>query len=70
MKYYLQPALLAPPPPLRIKKQEYEQLTEARSLLNAAFPLEENFNLLIGNYLELENSDAFRRGVSHGSTAS
>jgi hypothetical protein len=56
MRYYLQPALLAPPKPLRITKGEFENLAKARQTLTTAFPLEENFDLLIGNYLELEGT--------------
>ncbi len=54
MRYYLQTAILAAPRPLRISKSEFEQLMRARTTLTAAFPLEENFDLLLGNYLELE----------------
>ena len=54
--YYLQSAVLAPPPPLRITKNEFEGLVDARQKLVAGFPIEENFDLLIGNYLELEQT--------------
>jgi len=54
MRYYLQTAILAAPKPLRISRSEFEQLVQARATLIAAFPLEENFDLLLGNYLELE----------------
>lgn len=54
--YYLQPAVLAPPPPLRITKNEFEGLVDARQKLVAGFPIEESFDLLIGNYLELEQT--------------
>jgi hypothetical protein len=56
MKYYLQPALLAPPPPLEISQQEYDFLRNSREVLEAAFGIEENFDLLVGNYLELEHA--------------
>lgn len=56
MKYFLQPALLSPPPPLEISEQEFLDLKDAKVVLNAAFAIEENFDLLIGNYLELETS--------------
>lgn len=56
MKYILQPALLAPPPPLEISEEEFRALKGARQVLNAAFAIEENFDLLIGNFLELETS--------------
>ena len=54
--YYLQPAVLAPPPPLRITKNEFESLIDARQKLVSGFPIEENYDLLIGNYLELEQT--------------
>lgn len=57
--YYLQPAVLAPPPSLRITKKEFEGLVDARKKLVAGFPIEENFDLLIGNYLELEQTSLF-----------
>jgi hypothetical protein len=56
MDYYLQPAFLAPPPSMEITEGEYQDLLSSRIVLNAAFSLEENYDLLIGNYLELENS--------------
>jgi hypothetical protein len=56
MKPYLQPALLSPPPPLEIEEAEYSLLLQSRPVLNAAFSFEENYDLLIGNYIELENS--------------
>ena len=56
MNPYLQPALLSPPPPLEITEAEFLSLKRSRPILNSAFSLEENYDLLIGNYLELENS--------------
>jgi hypothetical protein len=56
MDFYLQPALLAPPPPMEITEDNYFALKWARSVLNAAFSFEENYDLLVGNYLELESS--------------
>ena len=56
MKPYLQPAFLTPPPPLEIEEYEYSLLERSRPVLNAAFSFEENYDLLVGNYLELENS--------------
>lgn len=56
MTYYLQPAVLGPPPPLKITKKEFEGLVDARQKLVAAFPIEENFDLLVSNYLELEQT--------------
>jgi hypothetical protein len=54
--YYLQPAVLSSPPPFRITKMEFEGLVDARQKLVAGFPIEESFDLLIGNYLELEQT--------------
>ena len=54
--YYLQPAVLAPPPSLRITEKEFAGLVDARQKLVAGFPIEESFDLLIGNYLELEQT--------------
>lgn len=56
MDYYLQPAFLSAPSPLGIARDEYHALIDARLILNAVFSFEENYDLLIGNYLELENS--------------
>jgi hypothetical protein len=56
MRYVLQPRLLSPPPPLDISADRYRAIKEARNTLTAAFELEENFDLLVGNYLELEQS--------------
>lgn len=56
MKPFLQPALLSPPPALEISEAEYRQLYHARPILNAAFSFEENYDLLVGNYLDLENT--------------
>lgn len=56
MKPYLQPARLSPPPPLEITEAEFLSLKRSRPILNSAFAFEENFDLLVGNYLEFENS--------------
>jgi hypothetical protein len=56
MKPYLQPAHLSPPPPLEIEESEYVLLQRSRPVLNAAFSFEENYDLLVGNYIELENA--------------
>ena len=56
MKYHLQPALLSPPPALDITGTEYFSLKRSRQVLNAAFSFEENYDLLVGNYLEFETS--------------
>jgi hypothetical protein len=56
VNFYLQLAVHAPPPPLEISESEFIGLQHARKVLNAAFSFEENYDLLIGNYLEIENS--------------
>lgn len=56
MSAYLQPAVLDPSPSLDITDEEFLLLKHSRAVLNAAFSFEENYDLLIGNYLELENS--------------
>src|SRR5689334_12950264 len=56
MSPYLQPAYLSAPPPLNITEEEYALLKQSRQVLNAAFSFEENYDLLIGNYLEFESS--------------
>lgn len=56
MPPYLQPALLAPPPALEITDEEYSSLKAARPILSAAFSLEENYDLLIGNFVEFEKA--------------
>lgn len=56
MEHILQPAILSPPPPQSIGANTFSRLKEARGLLNAAFSIEENFDLLVGNFIELETS--------------
>lgn len=56
MEYFLQPAILAPTKPMEILEDEYHLLVKSKEVLNAAFSLEENFDLLLGNYIEMENS--------------
>lgn len=56
MKHYLQPAFLSPPPALEITELEYLSLQRSRPILDAAFSFEENYDLLVGNYLEIEKS--------------
>lgn len=50
------PDLLDPPPPLEISKSDYLSIVKSRTVLNAAFSIEENYDLVIGNYLELEKT--------------
>ncbi len=41
---------------MEIQESEYLLLQRARPVLNAAFSFEENYDLLVGNYLELESA--------------
>lgn len=56
MKHYLQPCVLGAPPPLDLTEAQYRELENASKILNAAFALEENFDILLGNYVELEST--------------
>jgi len=56
MDFYLQPALLSAPPSMEISEEEYQSLHNARKVLIAAFSFEENYDLLVGNYVEIMNS--------------
>jgi hypothetical protein len=56
LKYALQPDLLAPPPAQPITKEHFDRLKEARAVLIAVFDIEESFDLLVGNYLEMEGA--------------
>lgn len=56
MKYFLRPSFISPTLAMEITEEEYTQLHISKVTLDAAFSLEENYDLLIGNYLELEQS--------------
>jgi len=56
MNFYLQTAYLSRPPALEITESEYQILKKSSLVLNAAFSFEENYDLLIGNYLEFETT--------------
>jgi hypothetical protein len=56
MDFFLQPDHLGPTKPLEIPEDEYHLLVKSKKVLNAAFSMEENFDLLIGNYIEMETS--------------
>lgn len=56
MNYYLQIAAIGLTPTLKISKKEFDGLSNARQKLIAGLPIESNFDLLVGNYLELEQS--------------
>ncbi len=54
MTPYIQQNIIGNAPQLPISEQEFEALAEARTVLNAVFELEESYDLLIGNYIEVE----------------
>jgi hypothetical protein len=56
MEYVLQPELLSPPPAQPITEERFNHLKTARTVLIAAFDIEESFDLVVGNYLEMEGS--------------
>jgi hypothetical protein len=56
MDYFLMRAVLAPSTKLEISQQRYDEIKKARQILSAAFSLEETYDLLVGNYIELETS--------------
>jgi hypothetical protein len=56
MDYFLKPIFLDPSISIQITKDDYYALARASEILHAAFQIEENYDLLIGNYLELETA--------------
>ncbi|MBP6366198.1 MAG: hypothetical protein KA343_02545, partial [Nitrosomonas sp.] len=54
MKYQLTLAILGPRQELEIDKERFDSLKGARHTLIEAFALEEKYEILISNYLELE----------------
>lgn len=54
MKYVISTRGLGNYPELEIKKENYDQLKMARLCLSAAMALEEKYELLISNYIDLE----------------
>lgn len=54
MKYLLTLAILNPHQELEIDKERFDSLKKARRTLSEAFALEEKYEILISNYLELE----------------
>jgi len=54
MTTYIRQNILGNAPQLPINDQQFEDLANARIALNAAFALEESYDLLIGNYVEVE----------------
>ena len=54
MTPYIRQNILGNAPELPINEEQFEELAEARIVLTAAFGLEESYDLLIGNYVEVE----------------
>lgn len=54
MTSYIRQKILSNAPALPITETQFNELSEARSVLAAAFGLEESYDLLIGNYVEVE----------------
>lgn len=54
MKSFVQPRLLNAPPRMEIEAGRYASLRNAREVLSAAFEVEESFDLLLGNYVDVE----------------
>lgn len=56
MRYFLQPAYISPHPRIEITSHEYEAIRCARAVLAAAFSIEEIYDLLIGNYFDIDSA--------------
>jgi hypothetical protein len=54
MKHYLRIQAMGHFPELPISEDEFQAIKTARAVLSAAFALEESYDLLISNYVELE----------------
>lgn len=54
MNTYLRQHVIGPAPEVPISDAQFEAAKSARVVLTAAFALEESFDLLIGNYIEVE----------------
>lgn len=54
MSSYIRQNVLSRVPELPISDEQFEAAAQARLVLNAAFALEESYDLLIGNYVEVE----------------
>lgn len=54
MKYFLRKAVLAKVPEVEISENEFFLLGSAKQTLNSAYAIEEKWEILIHNYLELE----------------
>ncbi len=56
MDFYLRRAVLDASIKLEISQQQYEEIKNARHILSVAFSFEETYDLLVGNFIELESS--------------
>lgn len=54
MTPYIRQNILGNAPQLPISEEQFDELAEARTVLTAAFGLEESYDLLLGNYVEIE----------------
>jgi len=54
MRYILRKDVIAPVPEVEISVEEYARLEHARKVLTSAFAIEEKYEILISNFLELE----------------
>lgn len=54
MNCYLRQNVIGQVPELPISNEQYEAVADARSILASAFAIEESYDLLIGNYVEVE----------------
>lgn len=54
MSSYLRQNVIGRVPELPISDEQYEAVVDARAILTSAFTIEESYDLLIGNYVEVE----------------
>lgn len=54
MRCYIRQNVIGPVPELSISNEQYETVVDARTTLTSAFAIEESYDLLIGNYVEVE----------------
>ena len=54
MKYLLCKVVLGNVPEIEITAEEYAEFEKARNILSSAFAIEENYEILITNYLDFE----------------
>jgi hypothetical protein len=54
MEYYLRKAVLEPAPEIEISIEEFNDLNIARRVLSNAFEIEQKYEIVISNFLELE----------------